>query len=200
MKRVVLVVLVVTVAVAPAQGQIGGITKGLGIAKKANDVRELRMTDAEEQALGANVSEKIRARYGVVQDDGVHLYVSLVGTVLAQGSSRPNLPWTFIVLDTDGVNAFAAPGGYVHITRGALALIKNEAELAGVLGHEIIHITEKHTVRAIQKNQAGQMGAAETLSGSAALMDRVVAAVYENIVERGFGRGEENESDEQGIT
>ncbi|MGH9218415.1 MAG: M48 family metallopeptidase, partial [Vicinamibacterales bacterium] len=101
--------------------------------------------------------------------------------------------------DTDGVNAFAAPGGYVHITRGALALVKNEAELAGVLGHEIIHITEKHTVRAIQKNQAVQMGAAETLSGSAALMDRVVAAVYENIVERGFGRGEENESDEQGV-
>ena len=183
---------------SPAE-QIGGISKGLGIAKKANDVRELRMTDAEEQALGANVSERIRTRYGVVQDPGVHLYVGLVGTVLAQASTRPTLPWTFIVLDTDGVNAFAAPGGYVHITRGALALIKNEAELAGVLGHEIIHVTEKHTVRAIQKNQAVQMGAAETLSGSAALMDRVVAAVYENIVERGFGRGEENESDEQGV-
>ena len=186
-------------SVPVAAEQVGGISKGLGIAKKANDVRELRMTDAEEQALGANVSERIRTRYGVVQDPGVHLYVALVGTVLAQGSTRPNLPWTFIVLDTDGVNAFAAPGGYVHITRGALALIKNEAELAGVLGHEIIHVTEKHTVRAIQKNQAVQMGAAETLSGSAALMDRVVAAVYENIVERGFGRGEENESDEQGV-
>jgi predicted Zn-dependent protease len=186
-------------SVPVAADQVGGISKGLGIAKKANDVRELRMTDAEEQALGANVSERIRTRYGVVQDPGVHLYVAQVGTVLAQGSTRPNLPWTFIVLDTDGVNAFAAPGGYVHITRGALALIKNEAELAGVLGHEIIHVTEKHTVRAIQKNQAVQMGAAETLSGSAALMDRVVAAVYENIVERGFGRSEENESDEQGV-
>ena len=187
------------VAEGEGGGQIGGIGKGLSIAKKANDVRELQMTDAEEQALGQNVSEKIRTRYGVVQDPGVHLYVGLVGTVLAQASTRPNLPWTFIVLDTDGVNAFAAPGGYVHITRGALALIKNEAELAGVLGHEVIHITEKHTVRAIQKNQAVQMGAAETLSGSAALMDRVVAAVYENIVERGFGRGEENESDEKGV-
>jgi predicted Zn-dependent protease len=180
-------------------GQIGGISKGLGMAKKANDVRELRMTDAEEQQLGLNVSERIRTRYGVVQDANVHRYVSLVGTAMAVGSSRPTLPWTFIVLDTDGVNAFAAPGGYVHITRGALALIKSEAELAGVLGHEIIHITEKHTVRAIQKNQAVQMGAAETLSGSAALMDRVVTAVYDNIVERGFGRAEENESDEQGI-
>jgi beta-barrel assembly-enhancing protease len=186
-------------SVPVAAEQIGGITKGIGIAKKANDVRELRMTDEEEQQLGANVSDRIRLRFGVVQDASVHRYVSLVGTALAQGSTRANLPWTFIVLDTDGVNAFAAPGGYVHITRGALALIKSEAELAGVLGHEIVHITEKHTVRAIQKNQAVQMGASETLSGSAALMDRVVAAVYDNIVERGFGRAEENESDEHGI-
>ena len=199
MKHVVFTILAAALVTSPLEGQIGGISKGLGIAKKANDVRELGMTDAEEQALGANVSERIRARYGVVQDPAVHTYVAQVGTLLAQGSTRPNLPWTFIVLDTDGVNAFAAPGGYVHITRGALALITNEAELAGVLGHEIIHVTEKHTVRAIQKNQAVQMGAAETLSGSAALMDRVVAAVYENIVERGFGRGEENESDAQGV-
>ena len=199
MKRIALTVMAVAFVAVSAEAQIGGIGKGLSIAKKAKDVRDLQMTDAEEQALGANVSERIRARFGVVQDAGVHRYISLVGTALAQGSTRPALPWTFIVLDTDGVNAFAAPGGYVHVTRGALALIKSEAELAGVLGHEIIHITEKHTVRAIQKNQAVQMGAAETLSGSAALMDRVVAAVYDNIVERGFGRAEENESDEEGV-
>ncbi len=199
MKHVVFAILAVAVVASPVEGQIGGIGKGLSIAKKAKDVRDLQMTDAEEQALGALVSDRIRTRYGVVQDAGVHRYISLVGTALAQGSTRPALPWTFIVLDTDGVNAFAAPGGYVHITRGALALIKNEAELAGVLGHEIIHITEKHTIRAIQKSQAVQMGAAETLSGSSALMERAVGAVYENIVERGFGRAEENESDEQGV-
>jgi predicted Zn-dependent protease len=175
-----------------------GVTKGLGIAKKANDVRELQMTDAEEQALGKQVSDKIRTRYGVVQDANVHRYVSLVGLALAQGSPRPALPWTFIVLDTDGANAFAAPGGYVHITRGLLGLIKNEAELAGVLSHEIIHVTEKHTVRAIQKSQAVQMGAAETLSGSASLMQRAVTATYDNIVDKGFGRADENEADEKG--
>src|SRR6478609_5658236 len=130
-----------------AARQLGGVTKGLSMAKKANEVRDLSMTDAEEQDLGKQVSEKIRTRYGVVQDAAVHRYVNLVGLALAQGSTRPNLPWTFIVLDTDGVNAFAAPGGYVHITKGALALVKNEAELAGVLGHEIVHVTEKHTVR-----------------------------------------------------
>jgi beta-barrel assembly-enhancing protease len=187
-------------ALAADRSQLpGGITKGMSIAKKANDVRDLQMTDAEEQTLGKQVSERIRTRYGVVQDPAVHRYVGLVGTALALGSTRPTLPWTFIVLDTDGVNAFAAPGGYVHITRGALALIKNEAELAGVLGHEIIHVTEKHTVRAIQKSKAVQMGASETLSGSSALMERAVTATYDNIVERGFGRAEENESDEQGV-
>ncbi|MEY4636107.1 MAG: repeat-containing protein YfgC precursor [Acidobacteriota bacterium] len=180
--------------------QLGQITKGVQIAKKANEVRDLSMSDAEEAELGANVSARIRTRYGVVQDAAVHRYLALVGTALAQGSARPALPWTFIVLDTDGVNAFAAPGGYVHITRGALALITNEAELAGVLGHEIIHITEKHTIRAIQKSKAVQMGAAETLSGSSALMERAVTATYDNIVERGFGRAEENESDEMGVT
>ena len=200
MKLVLAAALTLSFAVDVNGEQIGGITKGLSIAKKANEVRDLSMTDAEEQELGKNVSERIRTRYGVVQDASVHRYVSLVGTVMAQLSTRPNLPWTFIVLDTDGVNAFAAPGGYVHITRGALALVKSEAELAGVLGHEIIHITEKHTIRAIQKNKAVQMGASETLSGSSSLMERAVTATYDNIVEKGFGRGEENESDEKGIT
>ena len=156
-------------AVAEGEGgQLGQIGKGVSIAKKANDVRDLQMTDAEEQQLGAAVSERIRTRYGVVQDAAVHKYLALVGGALAQGSTRPALPWTFIVLDTDGVNAFASPGGFVHITRGALGLIKSEAELAGVLAHEIGHVAHKHTVNAIKKNKAVQMGAAETLSGARA--------------------------------
>lgn len=178
--------------------QLGGINKGLSIAKKANDVRDLSMTDAEEQLLGQNVSEKIRQRYGVVQDANAHKYVSLVGLALAQSSTRPNLPWTFIILDTDGVNAFAAPGGYIHVTKGALALAKNESELACLLAHEITHVTAKHTIRAIQKTKAVQMGASETLSGSSALMEKAVNAVYQNIVDKGFGREDENESDEVG--
>lgn len=185
------------VAAADQLGQIGKVT---GAVKKANDVRDLQVTEAEEQQLGAAVSEKIRTRYGVVQDAAVHRYVALVGGALAQVSSRPNLPWSFIVLDTDGVNAFAAPGGYVHITRGALALLQNEAELAGVLSHEIIHVTEKHTIQSIQKSKAVQMGASETLGNSSALLEKAVTATYDNIVEKGFGRAEENESDEKGIT
>jgi predicted Zn-dependent protease len=177
----------------------GGDAGQLGsVLKRAQQVHDLQITDEEERKLGAAVSEHIRQRYGVVQDPAVHKYVTLVGAVLAQASDRPNLPWKFIVLDTVGVNALAAPGGYVHITRGALSLMKNEAELAGVLGHEIIHITEKHTMKAIQKGKMVQMGTSETLSNSPALFSKFVDKATEGVM-AGFGRGEELEADEKGV-
>lgn len=178
----------------PAQlGQIGGAVK------RVQQVRDLQITEAEEQQLGAAVSEKVRVRYGVAQDAAVHRYVALVGTALTQISTKPNIPWTFIVLDTDAVNAFATPGGFVHITRGALALIQDESELAGVLGHEIVHVSEQHTIRAIQKSRSIQLGADETLSGNAALLNKLADNVYLDIIEKGFGRAEEGESDEKGV-
>ncbi len=187
--------LAVIVFAVPAYAQLGGLT---GAVKRAEQFRELQITEAEERELGSMVSQKVRERYGVVQDAAVHRYVTLVGEAVAQATGE-NVTWTFVVLDTDAVNAFAAPGGFVHITRGALALIQDEAELAGVLGHEIIHVTKKHTIRAMQKNKSIQMGADETLSGNAALLNRVAERVYLDIVEKGFGRGEEMESDEKAL-
>ena len=147
------------VRAVPRTRSSAGLTKtrrpGAGGANKANKIDDLKMSDEEERQLGEAVSEKLRQEFGVYQNKDVTKYVSLVGNVLAQASTRPALDWQFIVLDTDGVNAFAAPGGLVHITRGALGLIKNEAELAGVLGHEITHITAKHTVQSIQKSKRG---------------------------------------------
>ncbi len=174
-------------------------TRQLGsLLKRAQQVRDLIITEDDEIRLGAAVSEKVRLRYGVVQDQKVHRYVSLVGTLLAQASTRPNLSYTFIVLDTDGVNAFAAPGGFIHITRGALALMSNEAELAGVLAHELIHVTEKHTVKAIQKSKGIQAVGDETLKGNSALFNRLVDKATE-LVMAGFGRNEELESDRLGV-
>jgi Zn-dependent protease with chaperone function len=190
------VTLVSLVAPSTAFAQLGRIG---GVVKRAEQIQELRISDAEEQQIGAAVSEKVRQRYGVVQDQDVHRYVMLVGTAVAQATTRPDVPWQFIVLDTDAVNAFAAPGGFVHITRGALALIQDEAELAGVLGHELIHVTERHTIKALQKNKSIQMGADEKLSGNAGLLNQVVENVYLDIIENGFGRAEENESDEKGV-
>jgi predicted Zn-dependent protease len=195
MKQAVIALIVSASVASPAYAQLGRIG---GAIKRAEQIQELKISESEEQEIGAAVSERVRQRYGVVQDANVHKYVALVGTAVAQATSKPNIPWTFIVLDTDAVNAFAAPGGFVHITRGALALIQDEAELAGVLAHEVIHVTERHTINALQKNKSIQMGADEKLSGNAALVNKVAENVYLDIIEKGFGRTEENESDEKG--
>jgi predicted Zn-dependent protease len=128
--------------------------------------------------------------------------VSLVGGVLAQASSRPGLAWEFIVLDTDGVNAFAAPGGIIHITRGLLGLLKNEAELAGVLSHEIIHVTKKHTVNSIQKGSAVQFTTEEVSSSGGltqSLSTKLAQAAYDNVLNNKFDRKDEAEADEEGV-
>jgi len=183
---------------AAGDPQIGGkIGSILQKAQQASD--EWRIDGQEEENLGAAVSERIRDRYGVVQDPAVTRYVSLVGTILAQGSSRANLAWKFIVLDTDGVNAFAAPGGYVHVTRGALGLVHNEAELAGVLAHEMTHVTEKHTIRAVQKGKLVQLGANRTKLTRDSPLFRELVAKSTEIVMAGFGRDDELESDQKGV-
>jgi len=170
----------------------------MGKAKDALDkankaFQDLKFTEEEEKQLGADVSAKLREKYGVVQDQAIHKYVSLVGTAVAQGSSRGDLRWTFIVLDTDGVNAFAAPGGFVHITRGALALIQSEAELAGVLAHEVGHVTARHTIRAIQK--AKVEGALAKAATRTAFLEQVGTRLYAITLENSFDRGDEMESD-----
>lgn len=199
MKPIVLA-LAFTFGAAPSfaqLGQLGKIQKGVEQARK---VQDLKITDEEEQALGAQVSDRIRQRYGVVQDEAVHKYVALVGAVIAQASSRPGLPWKFIVLDTDAVNAFAAPGGCVHITRGALGLIRNEAQLAGVLGHEIAHVSAKHTLKAIQKGKMVELGTSETLGGNKFLLEQLANKTYDLIIENSFDRDDEQASDKVGIT
>jgi beta-barrel assembly-enhancing protease len=197
-RRLLITVICAASLAAPSLAAAEQLGKLGGALKRAQQFKDVEMTDAEEAQLGGEVSTRIRARYGVVQNQAVHRYVTLVGTALAQASSKPALAWQFIVLDTDAVNAFAAPGGFIHITKGALANLKNESELAGVLGHEIIHVTEKHTIRAIQKGKLVQMGADETVAGNSKLMSALADKAYE-VIESGFGRGEELESDEKGL-
>lgn len=192
--RVLLALAGVGFLATPAAAQFDKIGKGLAVAKKANDAI---YTEAEKQQLGAEVSAQIRKKFGVVQDPAVHRYVTLVGAVLARVSKKPDYPWRFIVLDTDAVNAFAAPGGYIHVTKGCLALIANESELAGVLGHELVHVTEDHTVKALSKAGFVDAGASATGKGNAitaGLVDQVTS-----IALQGFGRGEELESDKDGL-
>jgi beta-barrel assembly-enhancing protease len=187
-----------------AHAQLGGILdKGLKKAQQADEAKKkldaLMVTDEEERRIGEAVSARVRQRFGVVQSEDVHKYVTLVGTLVAQQSERPQLRWAFIVLDTDGVNAFASPGGLIHITRGALGLISNEAELAGVLAHEIGHVAHKHTVNALRKNKAVQYGTNETLSDRSLLLDRLANKAYEMVLENAFDRGDELDADKQSV-
>ncbi len=203
MRQLLLVGVLVFGVTGPAfaQGALGRIAQVAGKVNKvkglSDQIKDLVITEQEEKDMGAQISARLREKYGVVQSVPVHTYVSLVGGVLTASSTRPNLAWTFIVLDTDGVNAFAAPGGYIHITRGALALIENEAELAGVLGHEIVHVTEKHTINAIRKAKV-QGAAAEAVTRSEVL-EYLIDRAYENLLENQYDRSDETESDQAGI-
>ena len=180
---------------APVAAQLGQVTKGIQKAQEAQ--QDLTISDADEKQIGSDISAKLRDKYGVVQDKAVHKYVTLVGTVLASSSSRPNLDWTFVVLDTDGVNAFAAPGGFIHITRGALALMQNESELANVLGHEISHVTEKHTINAIKKEKMVNTAASSTHNQ---LLQDVANAGYSMLLENKYDRNQEKDADRLGVT
>ena len=205
MRRVAFVAaFVVACGVAlPASAQFGGLDKITKRAEQVKKLADLNISDKDERAIGEQVSAKLVDRFGIYQDARVAKYVSLVGIVLAQASPRPGLDWKFIVLDTDGVNAYAAPGGIIHITRGALGLLDSEAELAGVLGHEIVHITAKHTVRAIQKGNLVQLGADEAgASGglTGAVIGQIANRSYDIVFNNRFNRDDENESDKAGIT
>ena len=193
--------MLLVLAAAPAHAQFGlpkGVTKGADIIKKGAEAYDsMTFTADEERTIGDGVSEQLRKRFGVVQDPAIHKYVTLVGTAVAEGApadQRPAKGWVFIVLDTDGVNAFAAPGGFVHITRGALALIKNESELGSVLGHEIGHVTHKHTIKSLQKSSAVKVGG-DIAGNRVAFLNRVIDAAYNQIIEGTFDRGDEIDAD-----
>jgi beta-barrel assembly-enhancing protease len=188
--------------VRPAAAQLGGLSGALKKAQTVKKVADLKVTDAEEHQIGQEVSDKMVETFGVYQDANVTKYVTLVGAVLAQASTRPGIDWQFVVLDTEGVNAFAAPGGFIHITKGLLGLLKDESELAGVLAHEIIHVTEKHTVNAIQKGDTVKV-ASDEVGSSGGLTQGLVAKLaekaYSDVLNNKFSRNDEGEADEKGV-
>ena len=200
--KTAIVIVAALLAAAPASAQFGGALGKLNkAADEADKVKGFYISEADERKIGEQVSVQIRNSFGVYQDPEVTKYVTLLGTVLAQASSRPNLNSEFIVLDTDGVNAFAAPGGIIHVTRGALGLARTEAELAGVLGHEITHVTEKHTIGSIEKSN--MLGAGADQAGKSGLaqdaLARVVQQAYTSVLNNKFDRNEENEADRLGV-
>ena len=116
------------------------------------------LSEAEEAAIGQQQDAEVRREMGVYDDPELQRYVSNIGLELARTSHRPNLPWSFTVVDNPAINAFALPGGYIYVTRGILAYLDDESELAGVLGHEIGHVTARHAAQAYTRQAQANLG------------------------------------------
>ena len=111
------------------------------------------ITEQQEISIGASYHEKIMAENKVLEDKELNDYIQKLGDEIARKSHRPDLRWTFTIIDSPVFNAFATPGGYVYMYRGMLNYFNSEAELVGVLGHEIGHITARHAVRGMSTAQ-----------------------------------------------
>ena len=158
------------------------------------------MSEAEEIAYGRQADAEVRREMGVYNDPELQAYVADLGDRLARLSHRPNLPWTFAVVDHQAVNAFALPGGFIYITRGILPYLDDEAELVGVLGHEIGHVTARHAAQ--QSTRAGLGGVGIALLGifvpaTQPFGDLSSAALGVAFLK--YGRDDEEESDRLGM-
>jgi len=156
------------------------------------------MSEEQELALGQKVAEQVRTRYKPYKDEELQTYLSELGTELAANSHRSNLIFRFTLVDDPLVNAFAVPGGYIYITRGIVAYMNSEAELAGVVGHEIGHVTARHGVRKQATAQAaglvGIFAAIATGNRSVADVTNILGTAFVN----GYGRAYELEADRLG--
>jgi predicted Zn-dependent protease len=160
--------------------------------------RELMLvSESQELAMGKQYDQQLVTEMGLYDDAALATYVQQLGLQLAALSERPQLPWTFRLVDDPVVNAFAVPGGYIYITRGILAHMGSEAQLVSVLGHEIGHVTARHTARQITQQQLVGLGLAigsiysPTVAG--------IASVGAQILFLKFSRNDESQADELGF-
>jgi len=167
----------------------------------ATGERELSLIgEGQEIAMGREADGEISAQLGLVADAALQSYVSRLGRSLAAKSERPDLPWSFKVVDDPAVNAFALPGGFLYVTRGILAHFDNEAELVGVLGHEIGHVTARHSVSQMSRQQLQQIGLGVGMIFSEGVRNYAdLLAAGLGILNLRYSRGDETESDELGV-
>jgi predicted Zn-dependent protease len=158
------------------------------------------VSEAQEIAMGKGADQEIVAAYGLYPDETVQAYVDRLGQGLAARSERPGLPWSFKVVDDPTVNAFALPGGYIYVTRGLVTHLRSEAELVAVLGHEIGHVTGRHSASQMSKQQLAMGGlvvgmvVAPELQRFGGLAQQGLGLLFLK-----FGRDDENEADELGL-
>lgn len=200
-------------APAPARAQILGKIrdKAEKAAEKVGEAKEtadrygaavVPITTGQEIEIGRGIAATIAGRYSVVRDSALTRYVDLVGLTVASVDPRPGIAYRFAILDTDEVNAFAAPGGYVFVTRGALALMDDEATLAGVLAHEVGHVNARDVVDEIQSRARTELGLEEARKridwSSDELVDRAVG-MGSSALFMGLSREDELDADSYGV-
>ena len=158
------------------------------------------MSEGQEAALGKEADQQAVAAYGLYPDEQIQAYVGGLGRKLAAASEKPSLPWSFKVVDDATVNAFALPGGYIYVTRGLMTHLRTEAELVSVLGHEIGHVTGRHSASQMSKQQLAMGG---LIVG---MMVEPELQRFGGLAQQGlgvlflkFGRDHENEADELGL-
>ena len=159
-------------------------------------------SESDEIEIGKGVAANLLGAAPPVNDPQLQAYVNRIGQWVAMHTERPDLPWHFAVLDTDGVNAFAIPGGYVFITRGMLMRMRDEAELAGVLAHEVSHVVDKHALKTMRKGAVAGL-AGDALSNYAEKkgkeeFTKIVSAGTE-IYARGLDKEDEFAADRAGV-
>ncbi len=158
------------------------------------------MSEAQEIQLGATNDPSIVASFGKYEDKKIQDFINAKGQQMVKVSHRPNLKFEFKVLDSPVVNAFALPGGYVYFTRGILAHFNNEAEFAGVLGHEIGHVTARHGVTQMTKQTLTQLGFVVGVIASKEFRQFAdVASQGMQLLFMKFSRSDESQSDELGV-
>ncbi len=163
--------------------------------------RELSLiSEKQEIALGKQTDGEIRNEYGTYDDQALNAYVQRVGQTMTAHTHRPHLTYHFAVLDTPVVNAFAVPGGYIYVTRGILAMMNSEAELAVVLGHELGHVNARHSVVKLSQLMLAQigLGVAGAISETFAKLSGV-ASVGIQLLFLKFSRDDEREADALGV-
>lgn len=179
------------------------LNKLLDVGKKTADLKAV--DEKGEAEIGSASAAQLLGAAPLVQNEKLQAYVNQVGLWLAMQTERPDLPWRFGVMDSDSVNAFAAPGGYVFITRGLLLRMRNEAELAGVLAHEIAHVLKRHHLVAIQKNAKTGLAtelmsmAVDNSSSQYGEWKKKALSASTELYARGLDKGDEFQADRLGV-
>jgi predicted Zn-dependent protease len=193
-----------TVLAFPALLLAAGLVAGPVASCARNPVtgkNELALvSEGQEIQMGQQAAQEVAQTIGFVDDPGLQSYVAGIGKRMAAKSERPDLPWEFHVVNDASVNAFALPGGFIYVTRGLLAHMNSEAELASVLGHEIGHVTARHSVQQISKAQLATLGL-----GIGSIVSSDVAQ-FAGLASQGlqvlflkYGRDAENQADDLGF-